>query len=314
MKAVGINDFGGDERLELLDLPVPTIKSDEVLIQVKAAGVGNWDRLVRENIAGLGEEGLPFPLKLGWECSGVIAALGSEIENFKIGEAVIAYAYQRGTWAEYVAAPVSAIAKKPVTLSFEEAAALPVCGVTAHQVIYEDLAVQANEIVLITGGAGATGLLAVQLAVRLGAQVITTARPPNHAFLRELGAQKIIDYSQTDFVQEIRQTYPNGIDAVMECVTNQANFFQSLQTLRPGGRLVSIVNWDKTGPLRAEVKVHYSIGRPEGTRLAKLAELVDRGQLKVQVAQVFALEEARQAQKAVENGHGRGKIILKVNF
>ena len=312
MRAIAIKGFGGYEKVELLDLPVPPLKPDEVLIEVKAAGVGNWDGLVRQNVAGLGEEAGPFPVRLGWECAGVIIELGQGVDAFKVGQAVIAYPYQRGTWSEYVAAPVSSVAYKPTSLGFEEAAGLPVSGVTAHQTITQELKVAAGETILITGGAGTTARLAIQLAARLKAHVITTARLKHHALLKTLGASEVIDYTATDFEQTVLQQHPGGINAVMECVATGDNFFKSIKTLRPGGRIASIVSWDKTRPHRPNVVVHYVIGRPEGTRLAEIARMIDNGQLKVNVPQVLPLAQAAQAQRLAETGQSQGKIVLRV--
>lgn len=175
MIAAVIEGFGGRDRLKLMDIPRPAFGEDEVLIRVKAAGVGLWDVKVRE---GTIFEDVAFPLVLGWECSGVIEEAGSEVEDLAPGDEVLAYALSRGALAEYVACPASVVARKPASLGFEEAAALPVVGTAAHQVVTEDLHLRARETVLITAASGGAGHVAVQLAARLGSHVIATASPP----------------------------------------------------------------------------------------------------------------------------------------
>src|SRR5215471_438041 len=194
MRAIGIRSFGGADRLELLNAPVPKIGPEEVIIQVVTAGVGLWDAKVRQNLSGMGEAELPFPIILGWESAGVITQVRTNVSSLRVGDEVLTYAYQRGNYAEYVAAPAGSVAKKPHSLSMEEAAALPVNGNTAYQAIYDELKLRPQETVLITGGAGATGLLAVQLAAQLGVHVITTTSRRNRDFATALGAHEVICY------------------------------------------------------------------------------------------------------------------------
>lgn len=310
MRAIAIKGFGGYDKVELLDLPIPQAKPGEVLIEVKVAGVGNWDSLVRQNVAGLGQNAGSFPIKLGWECAGVIASVGEGVNTFKKGQPVIAYPHQRGTWAEYVATSAATVATKPTSLSFEQAAGLPVPGVTAHQTIFEELKLSPGETVLITGGAGTTASLAIQFAAKLKARIITTARRQHDTLLKELGASTVIDYTTADFEQVILAQYPGGIDAVMETVAGNNNFFKSIQTLRPGGRIASIVSWDKNRPHRQDVSVQHVVGQADGARLALIAQMLDNGQLKVAVPQVLPLAQAAQAQRMVETG--QGQVVLQV--
>jgi NADPH:quinone reductase-like Zn-dependent oxidoreductase len=313
MRAIAICSFGGVEQLQPVQLPLPRPGPDEVLIQVKAAGVGYWDIAVRENMEGLGQ-GRSFPLVLGWESAGIVTQRGAGVTGFAVGDAVFAYPFQRGNYAEYVAAPVSQVAHKPQTLDFVHAAALPVNGVTALQAITEALNMQRGEKLLITGAAGGTGMLAIQLAAQRGAYIIVTASARNHAFLRQLGAHEVWDYVQDDYAAVIRTAHPAGLDAVLECVESPTgdNFYRSLTTLRPGGRMVSIVTWPNHRPLRPDVRVSYLIGQPETRLLQAIATLVDSGQLRVEVQQVLALEQAAAAHQLVATRHTRGRVVLQV--
>ncbi len=194
----------------------------------------------------------------------------------------------------------------------EEAAALPVNGNTAHQAIYDELRLRPQEAVLITGGAGATGVLAVQLAAQLGAHVITTTSRRNRDFLTALGAHEVICYDEVDFVDAVWQRYAGGIDAVLETVSPE-NMLRSIQTLRPGGRLISLVSWDQGLALPSGVSARYIIGETSGERLAKVAALAANGKLKAEIQQVFPLERAADAHRLLEQRHGRGKIVLRVS-
>lgn len=314
MRTIAITAFGGVEQLTLMELPVPQVGPDEVLIKIKAAGVGYWDIAVRENYENLGTD-RTFPLVLGWECAGVVVALGAGVTALHVSDQVFAYPFQRGCYAEYVAAPVNQVAHKPRTLDFAQAAALPVNGVTAFQAIYEALNVQVGERLLITGAAGGTGVLAVQLAALRGAHVIATARSQHHGLLRDLGATDLIDYTSDDYAAQINTRYPSGIDAILECVesTTGDNFYRSLTTLRPGGRMVSIVTWPNHRPRRSDVSVVYLVGQPEARLLQAVAQLVDAGKLRVVAGQRFRLEQAAQAQQLVESRHGCGRFVLELD-
>jgi NADPH:quinone reductase-like Zn-dependent oxidoreductase len=307
MLAAVIEGFGGRDRLKLMDVPRPDFGEDEVLIRVEAAGIGLWDVKVRE---GTVFEDVTFPLVLGWECSGVIEEVGSEVVDFAPGDEVLAYAYGRGTYAEYVACPASVAAHKPASLGFEEAAALPVVGITAHQVVTEDLHLRAGETTLITAASGGAGHLAVQLAARLGSHVIATASPSNHDFLRALGAAEVFDYRGEAFPENVRKAHPGGVDALMECVGGK-NFDLSLQAVKRGGRAVGIAG-PPPGPAPNGVEVRDIIGRPDGTRLSEVARLVGSGELQVHIQEVLPMEEVARAHELVEAGHVRGKLVLRI--
>jgi NADPH:quinone reductase-like Zn-dependent oxidoreductase len=306
MAAAAIGGFGGPEVLELLEVPVPTLGDDDVLIRVYAAGVGPWDVKVRAGV--MGTE-YPLPLVLGSECAGVVEQVGANVSDFAPGDAVYAYALQGGTYAELVVAPAAVVAAKPHDATFAEAAALPVGATAAHQAILEDLAVRAGETVLVTGGAGGTGGFAVQIAAAAGAHVISTARPDSHEYVRSLGASEVYDYAD-DFVREILERHPEGVDALLECVGGE-NLARSLDAVRDGGRAATLVPPAPEAPVRG-IAVQFVFARPDGERLAEVARLVDSGSLKVHLSQVFALADVASAHRSLESGTMRGKIVLQL--
>jgi NADPH:quinone reductase-like Zn-dependent oxidoreductase len=306
VRAVAIERYGGLEEMALVERPEPKPGEGELLVRVEAAGVGLWDAKVRRGEIG-GEE---FPLVLGWEAAGSVARIGPGAQGFAPGERVITYAYRRGAYAELVATPADQTAAAPVTVGPAEAAALPVSGITAHQAITEELDVRAGERVLVTAGAGATGVFAIQLAAARGAEVIATASERNRAFCELLGATRVIDYTREDVGDAVRSRYPEGVDALLECVGGE-NFDRSLRAVRRGGRAVGLVD-DPPGGAPDGVHVSTMVGRPSASRLAELARLVDAGQLRIEVQEAYPLAAAATAHAVIEAGHARGKVVLTV--
>jgi NADPH:quinone reductase-like Zn-dependent oxidoreductase len=310
MQAIAISAFGGPDQLTLMDLPMPTCGPDQVVINVQAAGVGMWDVKVRQGRVTL--EGQRFPLVLGWESAGIVAQVGARVTGLGVGTRVICATYQAGIghYAHYVAVPADLIAPAPASLDAVHAAALPVNGLTAYQATYDVLKVQAGEALLITGAAGGTGTVAVQLAAQLGAHVIATARGRNHAYLHRLGATELIDYTRTDFATAVQAAHPAGIDAVLDCVGGETAA-RCMPVVRDGGRLVTIVDLEQVTATR-HIDPQLLYFRPDGRQLAELATLVDHGRITVQLDQVFALDKARQAHEQLEMRHHQGKVVLSV--
>ena len=310
MQTIAITDFGGSERLTRMRLPIPTLDQSEVLVRVQATGVGLWDVKVRQGNVIL--PGQKFPLILGWESAGIIEQVGSNVTEWHIGDPVTSFTYQAGIGhdAEYVAVPAHLVAAAPNSVDALHAAALPVNGLTAYQTLTEVLALRASETILITAASGTTGGFAVQLAARLGAHVIAVASARNHAYLSERGASELIDYTQADIVAAVHATHSEGIDAVLDCVGGKTAA-SSLETLRNGGRMVSIVDLEQVKP-RQGVKADIFYVRPDGKQLSELADLVDTGQLSIHLDSVFPLEEAQQAHQRLEGRHNRGKIVLNL--
>jgi NADPH:quinone reductase-like Zn-dependent oxidoreductase len=319
MRAITINNFGGRDTLTLADdVPTARFGEDEVLIAVKAAGVNPVDAKIREGkLAGR----LPheFPLIPGWDAAGIIAGIGENVTSFLPGDEVFAYCrkpvVQYGTYAEYVAVPTSFVAKKPVSLSFEEAAAVPLACLTAYQSLFEGINLHQGETVLIQAAAGGVGSFAVQLAALRGAFVIGTARSVNHEYIRSLGVGRAIDYTLNDVSSLVGNEFPAGIDAVFDTIGGEATF-TGMDLLKPGGRIVSILTpkderveeYARKNDLRYE----YVFVRPDAGQLEQIARLFAAGKLHVHIDGTFPLEQAAEAQAQIESRHTKGKIVLTI--
>ncbi len=304
MRAIAIESFGGRDRLKLVDLPTPEPGPDDVLVRVRAAGVGPWDTKIREGL--FGERS--FPHVLGMEGSGIVESAGENVADLREGDEV--YVYSGGCYAEYVAAPAQKVAPKPASLSFEEAAGAPVAGSTAYQGIVEEIGLKEAETVLIAGAAGGVGTMAVQIAASLGARVLGTASPRNHDYLLSLGAAEAIDY-HGDWVAATRTIASDGVDAVFDCVGGET-FRRSFDAVRDGGRVVTIVAFGEEVEPGRGITHHAFSARAQRRKLEKLSEMFDAGKLRVEIEDVLPLEEAAKAHERVEAGHTRGKIVLRV--
>jgi NADPH:quinone reductase-like Zn-dependent oxidoreductase len=311
MYAMVIDEWGGPETLHEADVEPPPVGPDFVLIRNRAAGVNPVDTKIREGkLAGAFPSG--FPLILGWDAAGVVEKVGPAVTMFRPGDEVLGYCrrhhLQFGTYAEYTSVPDAFLAHKPESLSWEEAAALPLCGLTAHQAL-ETLGLRGGEKLLVSGGAGGVGHLAIAQAVGRGAQVIATASPANHAWLRELGADPL-DYDDPELPARVRElTGDGGADAALDLFGGEGRE-QAFASLRSGGRLASIAS--PPPEPREGYEVHYVFVRPSGVDLRELGELVDQGHLRPHVEEVFPLARAADAHERIEGGHVRGKLVLSV--
>jgi NADPH:quinone reductase-like Zn-dependent oxidoreductase len=306
MKAVEYSQFGGADVLRVVDdRPEPHIGPDTVLVKVVAAGLNPVDYKVREGyLRGLIDTDLPAVP--GWDVAGVVVKAGLDTPELAEGDEVLAYARKdtvgEGTLAEYVAVPVRTAAKKPAGITFDQAAALPLAGLTAQQTVRRS-GLGAGSTVLVHAAAGGVGSIAVQLAVHAGARVIGTASPANHDYLRSIGAEPVA-YGDT-LVADVRALAHEGVDVVLDYVGGQA-MDTVADVLRPGGRVVSITD----ARARTEHGGEYVWVRPDPAGLAELAELVADGTVRVEVAQTFDLDHAADAYRALETGHTRGKIVV----
>jgi NADPH:quinone reductase-like Zn-dependent oxidoreductase len=307
MKAVSYHRYGGPEVLEYRDLPDPKVGPDSVLVRVRAAAVNPVDWKIQ---AGHMDKAMDvfFPAIPGWDVAGVVERVGPGITEFAPGDEVIGYVREdtvgRGTFAEFVAAPIRALARKPANLSFEQAAGLPLAGLTAYQALTGALSVKTGETVLVHAASGGVGSFAVQIARALGAHVIGTAGERNHDYLRSLGAQPV-EYGDR-LVEQVKQIAPGGVDAVLDLVGGDA-LQQSTQLLKPGGRLVSTID-----PAVTSLGGHYLFVRPDPQDLSALAALAEEGKVRVDIAATFPLDRAAEAQALSAGGHTRGKIIVTV--
>lgn len=308
MKAVRIHQFGGAEVLRYEDIARPTAGPNEVLIRVHAAGVNPVDWKIREGRL-QGRITHHLPLTLGWDVAGVIEQLGSGVTQFNPGDAVYARPdlARDGAYAEYIAVRAGEIALKPETLDFIHAAAVPLSALTAWQSLFDAGNLQSGQKILIHAGAGGVGHYAVQLARWKGAHVVTTASARNANFVRSLGADEVIDYTATRFEDAVRDA-----DMVFDTVGGEVQT-RSWKVLKKGGILVSILALTVPGEAgQRGWRSAYVFVQPNAAQLARIAGLIDAGKVKPAVETVFPLHEAAKAHGAVQGGHTRGKVVLRV--
>ncbi|MFF9032337.1 NADP-dependent oxidoreductase [Streptomyces iakyrus] len=309
MKAISYSRYGGPEALAFGEVRDPKVGPDAVLVKVRAAAVNPVDWKAREGYLD-GILAPVFPVVPGWDVSGVVVRPGVAVSEFSAGDEVIGYVREdflsRGTFAEYVAAPLRTLARKPRNLSFEEAAGLPLVGLTAYQVLINVLQVKRGETVLVHAAAGGVGSIAVQLGVHLGARVIGTASESNHDFVRGLGGEPVV-YGE-GLGERVRGLAPEGVDAVFDTVGGDA-LKVSANLLAPEGRMVSIADNDVV-----DYGGRYYFVRPDPQDLQRLADLAEQGVVSVHVDATFPLERAADAHRLNQEGRTRGKIVVTVDW
>ncbi|MGW4327056.1 NADP-dependent oxidoreductase [Nocardia sp. NPDC004573] len=293
MLAITQYAFGGPEVLQVVEVDRPRPGPGEVLVRVAATSVNAADWKVRAGL--LGQLGDP-PLTLGLDVSGVVAELGPGADRFAVGDPVYGMVFG-GANAEYVVAPAQTLAPKPRNVDLVHAAALPTAALTAWQAL---AALGAGQRVLVHAAAGGVGHLAVQIARHRGAYVIGTARAVNHEYLRELGADEVIDYTATDFAAAVRD-----VDIVLDLVGG-AYGSRSLAVLRPDGRLIDTQGSDA----EADPRYERFYVEPSGASLREITTMVERGRLRVTIDRILPLPEAAKAHELSEAGRVRGKIVL----
>ncbi|MGP3988393.1 NADP-dependent oxidoreductase [Streptomyces sp. 3N207] len=303
MQAMTYEWFGGTEVLSVTRQPLPKVGPGEVLVRVRCAAVNPVDwKLMSGGLRDLMDT--VFPVVPGWDVAGVVEQVGIDAPEFSVGDEVMAYARKDyvhgGTFAEFVSVPVRCLARRPSSLSWEQAAGLPLAGLTAYQTLTR-LGTREGETVLIHNAAGGVGSLGVQIARALGARVIGTASPANHERLRELGAEPVA-YGDglTDRVREIA---PNGADVVADFVGGVLD--ATLGVLAEGGRHASIADNTVT-----EAGGQWMWVRPSSGDLTELADLADAGKLTVRVAETFPLTRLADAFQLSQEGHVHGKIVV----
>ena len=307
MKAVRIHSFGPPEVLSLEEVPKPEPSNGEVVVQVKAAGVGPWDALIRSGKSALPQ---PLPLTLGSDFSGVIESIGAGVEQLKAGDEVFGVTNERftGAYAEYTLAKASMIALKPKRLNHTHAASVPVVAVTAWQMVFDFARVSPGQLVLIHGGAGNVGAFAVQLAKRAGAVVIATASAENEGYVHRLGANGVMDYRTTRFYETLKE-----VDVVLDTVGGEA-LERSYEIVKRAGIIVSSATQpSKEKAEQYGVRAMFFLVEVTRERLTQIGRLIDSGELKTEVGEVLWLDEARRAHEMLEGApHRRGKIVIKI--
>jgi NADPH:quinone reductase-like Zn-dependent oxidoreductase len=309
MKAWRVHEFGPPETMIFEMVARPDPGPGEVLVRVHAAGVGPWDGWIRAGKSALPQ---PRPLTLGSDLSGEVAALGSQVSGLAVGDQVFGVTNPQfvGAYAEYAVASAGMLAKKPGSLNYVEAASVPVIAVTAWQGLFDQAGLAAGQTVVIHGGAGNVGAYAVQLARRARLRSIVTAGTKDIDYVRGLGADKVVDYRTQRFEDEVRDA-----DAVLDLVGGETQT-RSFQVLRPGGKLISAVSQpDQDRAKRHGVNATFFLVDVTTERLRRIAELIDRGELKTHVGPVLPLADAREAHMMLEGRQPlpKGKIILNVD-
>lgn len=318
MKAVRIHAFGGPEVLQLEEVARPEPAADELLIKVHASGVNPVDWVIREGGNDALRAFLTLPLTLGWDAAGVVEAVGSAVTGFRPGDAVYGVPNfpGNGSYAEYCAAKATQFALKPQSLSFVEAAGVPLAGLTAWTGLFGHGKLQAGQRVLIQGASGGVGSLAVQFAKAKGAYVIGTASAGNLDYLKQLGADEVLDYQNQQ-----AETLVSDLDLVLEAspLRDNAERLKAVAMLKPGGIFVS-VNVDfpfdeavQTALAQKQATGELAPNQPRQDWLQEMAQLIDAGQVKVFISQVFPLAQVAEAHRQSQTWHVRGKLVLEVS-
>jgi NADPH2:quinone reductase len=308
--------FGGLDLFEERDVEKPYPGPGEVLVRVVAAGTNPVDAKFR---AAGDSIGLEAPIVLGADISGVVEEVGAGVTDLEPGDEVyytpeVFGPGSNGAYAEYHAAKADIVAKKPASLSHEEAAAVPLAGGTAYEAIVRRLAVRVGETILIHGGAGGVGSFAIQIAKAAGARVLATASSDNQEILKDLGADVTIDYARQDATEvALEDSGGEGVDAVLDAVGG-GTIVNSIPATRSFGRLATILGaqGDLTPHYQKNQTLYGVFLTRERARLEELGTLIERGMIRPLVAEVLPLEEVGKAHERLDSGHGRGKVILRV--
>jgi alcohol dehydrogenase len=331
MKAMIIERYGKIP-LKLADMPVPTIGENDVLAEIAAASINPVDYKIRDGRLRMLKK-FKMPLILGNDFSGVVKELGKRVTKFKAGDQIYGRAMKDriGTFAEYIAIDENAISLKPKNLSFEEAASIPLVGLTSYQALHDILKLTSGQKVLIQAGAGGVGSFAIQLAKTMGVYVATTTSKAGYELVKSLGADQIIDYKNESF-DIILQDYDGVFDTIGGKTLDKA-----FSIVKPGGQVVSISGLPnarfgqeygsgflkttlfrlvtlKISKLEKQYKVKYTylFMKPSGEQLKIITELIELGKIRPVIDQIFPFEEAQSALEYSETGRAKGKVILKI--
>lgn len=308
MKAIRIHEYGSLAMLKLEDIDIPQPSSTEVLIKVHASSVNPVDQKI---ISGEAEQKFPtkFPLTIGWDVSGVIEKLGTDVKNLKVGDEVYGRPFptKNGAFAEYIVTKAEWVSAKPKSVDHLKAAAIPLAGLTAWQGLFKFGHLDKGQKVLIHAAAGGVGTFAIQFAKWKGAYVIGTASSANLDFIKQLGADEVIDYHHEEFENLIED-----VDLVLDLVGGETQK-RSLDIIKEGGRLITTVMPQFIDDAKAK-RIHLEgfTAQSYPADLKLIAELVDEGKIEPIISSILSLEDAAKAEELSENGHPRGKIVIKV--
>ena len=318
MKAVRIHAFGGPEVLQLEDVARPVPAADELLIKVYASGVNPTDWNIREGGNEVLRPYLTLPMTLGWDASGVVEGVGSAATGFQVGDAVYGEPNfpGAGSYAEYCTSKATQFALKPQSLSFVEAAGVPLAGLTAWTALFEQGKLQPGQRVLIQGASGGVGGFAVQFAKAKGAYVIGTASASNLDYVKQLGADEVVDYRSQSVAELV-----HDVDLVFEAspLRDNAERLKVVPVLKAGGIFVTVnidVPFDEAvlaALAQQQATGELSANQPRQEWLQEIAGLIDAGQVKVLVSQVFPLAQVAEAHRESQTLRVRGKLVLEIH-
>lgn len=300
MKAIQFREYGGPDKLNVVELPRPTIGPNEVLVRMKAAGVNPADWKIRE---GYMKAWAPLPWVAGLDGAGVVEEVGNEVKNLRAGDEVFGPIVN--SYAEFAKVQASELTKKPAKITFDQAATVPVGALTAWKMI-EDAGVKAGQTVLVQGAAGGVGLFAVQFAKQRGAKVIGTASKENLSFIKGVGVDTAVDYHEGRLEEKV-----HGVDAVLDTVGGEA-VDDLWPVLKKGGVLVTIAAQLSEAKAKEHGVRAVQSGRAAAENLKAIADLIAQGKVRVEVRTTFPLADARKAHEASQTGHGRGRIVLHI--
>ncbi|MDC8106100.1 NADP-dependent oxidoreductase [Chryseobacterium sp. B21-037] len=309
MKAIIINEFGTADQLKIAEIEKPVITSDQVLIKVKAIGINPVETKIRAG-SHISSKTLKFPAILGKDFSGIVEEVGKNVQNVEVGDAVFGLATQ--TYAEYIAVSPEVFVKKPENITFEEAAAAPLAGLTAYQAIHDHLKVQSGEHILVQSAAGGVGHFAVQLAKIAGASVSGTASGKNIEFIKELGVDQPIDYKNQRFEEIL-----SDLDAALDTMGGEV-LYGSINCVKPGGKVVCLPSYTKDDPKAIElaqkrnINLMWTMLTFKRESLIKLSELIEKGLLKIFVGEILPMNEIAEAHREIETHRTKGKIVVRI--
>ena len=311
MKAIVYHQYGDESVLSLEDVPEPKVSADRALVRIRAAGVNPVDYHVRNGLMDSMLD-VQFPVIPGWDMAGTVERIGYTADGFAEGDEVLAYAtmdfLHHGSYAEYIAAPLRTLVRKPVELSWEEAAALPLAGLTAYQALLK-VGIEAGQTVLVHGAAGGVGSLGIQILNILGAKVIGTASADNLDFVEGLGASAI-QYGD-DIDDAVREHAPDGVDVIVDYYGH--GMLAASQHLLADGRGPQYMVTVADGRAAIKMGAHVIGVRPDTTHLAQLAAWAAQSRLTVPVTRVLPLAAAADAHRLAATGHARGKTVLRID-